>query len=64
MSHKVKGSKTFETWSGNVITERFFFKNHAENEPGRLFPELFLFFKKALWEVKGNGPQLSFNHFR
>ena len=27
----------------------FFFKNHAENETGRLVPELFLFFKKALW---------------
>ena len=25
-----------------------FFKNHAENEAGRLVPEPFLFFKKAL----------------
>ena len=26
----------------------FFFKNHEENEEGRLLPDLFLFFKKAL----------------
>ena len=25
----------------------FFFKNYAENEAGRLVPDLFLFFKKA-----------------
>ena len=25
----------------------FSFKNYAENEPRRLFPDLFLFFKKA-----------------
>ena len=28
-------------------TEIFFFKNYAENETGRLVPELFLFFEKA-----------------
>ena len=38
-------------------------KNHAENEAGRLVPELLLFFKKALYEVKANGLQLSFNTF-
>ena len=42
----------------------FFFKNHAENEAGRLVPDLFLFFKKALYEVKANDLQLSSNHFR
>ena len=42
----------------------FFFKNHGENESGRLVPDLFLFFKKALYEVKANGLQLSFNMFR
>ena len=42
----------------------FFFKNHAQNEAERLVPDLFLLFKKALFEVKANGPQLSFNHFR
>ena len=28
-------------------TEIFLFKNYAENETGRLVPELFLFFEKA-----------------
>ena len=28
-------------------TEIFFFKNYAENETGRLVPDLFLFFEKA-----------------
>ena len=38
-----------------------FFKNHAENEAGRLVPDLFLFFKKALYEVKASGLQLRVN---
>ena len=42
----------------------FFFKNHAENEAGRLVPDLFLFFKKALFEVNASDLQLSFNQFR
>ena len=41
----------------------FFFKNHAENEAGRLVPELFIFLKKALYEVKTSAVQLSFNYF-
>ena len=40
------------------------FKNHAENEAGGLVPDLFLFFKKALYEVKASGMQLNFNMFR
>ena len=32
----------------------FFFKNHAENEAGRLFPDFFMFFKKALNGVKAS----------
>ena len=39
-------------------TEIFFFNNHAENEVQRLVPDLFLFFKKALYEEKANGLQL------
>ena len=31
----------------DTTREIFFFKNYAENEAGRLFPDLFLFFKKA-----------------
>ena len=33
----------------------FFFKNYAENETGKLVPDHFLFFKKALYEVKASG---------
>ena len=39
-------------------------KIHAENEAGRIVPDLFLFSKNALYEVKANGQQLSFNIFR
>ena len=41
----------------------FFFKNHAENEAWRLDRDLFLFYKKALYEVKANGLQFSFDIF-
>ena len=34
--------------------EIFFFKNHAEDEAGRPVPDLFLFFKKALYEIKAS----------
>ena len=40
-----------------------FFKNHAENEAGRLVPDLLLFFKKGLYEVKASGLRLNFNIF-
>ena len=40
-----------------------FFKNHAENEAGKLVPDFFLFFRKTLYEVKVNGLELRFNHF-
>ena len=36
----------------------FFFKNHAENEAGRLVPDLSSFFEKVLYEVKTSGLQL------
>ena len=36
-------------------------ENHAENEAGRLVPDLFLFLKKALYEVKASGLQLRFD---
>ena len=42
----------------------FFFKNHAENEAGRLVPDLFLFsLKKTLHKVKASDLQLSYNTF-
>ena len=39
----------------------FFFKNHAENEAGRLVSHLCLFLKKALRKVKSISLHLSFN---
>ena len=42
----------------------FYFKNHAENEAARLAPDLFSFFKKALYKVKSSGLQLGFTIFR
>ena len=47
-----------------MTREIFVFKSHVENEAGRLVPDFFLFFKKALFEVKASGLQLSFNIFR
>ena len=40
---------------------RNIFKNHAENEAGRLVPDLFLFFKIALYEIKASSLQLSYS---
>ena len=41
----------------------FLFKDHAENEAGKLLPDCFLFSKKALYLVKGSGFQLDFTIF-
>ena len=41
----------------------FFFKNHTENEAGRLFRDLFLFFKEVLFKVKASVQHLRFNIF-
>ena len=38
--------------------------NHLENGTGRLVTDLFSFFKKALYEVKTSGLQLSYNIFQ
>ena len=32
----------------------FFFRNHAEYKAGKLIPDFFLFFKKALYEEKAS----------
>ena len=37
------------------------FKNHAENKEGRLILDISLFYKKASYDVKASGLQLSFN---
>ena len=53
ISQEVKATKKWDlvTWY-NATIEIFFFKNQAENQAGRLVPEPFLFFKKALLELK------------
>ena len=43
----------------NVVI--FFFKNHAENEARRLVPDLFLFLKRGLYEVKSCDQHINFN---
>ena len=50
---------------GQVIeyNKREVFLHHAENEAWRLVPDLFLFLKKPLHEIKASGLQLSFNIF-
>ena len=49
---------------GSSKTEIILSKSHAENEVGRLVSDLFLFFKKTLFDIKANSLQLSFNIFR
>ena len=44
--------------------EIFYFKNHAENEAGRLVSDIFLFFQKALYKVKASGFHVGFTIFR
>ena len=40
-----------------------FFKNHVENEEGKLVPDLFLFFKKVLYKTKASAQHIAFNIF-
>ena len=41
-----------------ITREIFFFKNHTENEEERVVLDLFLRFKKALYEIIASGLQL------
>ena len=41
----------------------FSLKNRAKNAAWKLVPDLFLFAKGALYELKASGLQLSFNVF-
>ena len=59
-----KGNQTMKL--GQLIEYKklnIFLQNYAENEVGKLVPDLFLFFKKAWYEVKASDLQLSFNIF-
>ena len=51
---------TYSESATSTLTKFYFI---AENEAGRLVPDLFLFFKKTLYTVKASGQQLSFNIF-
>ena len=46
-----------------MIREKCFFKNHAENEAGRLEPDLFLFYKKVLYKLKASALRLVSMYF-
>ena len=49
---------------GQLIEYSASFKNHVENKAARLVPDLFLCFRKALYELKASALQLSFNILR
>ena len=59
-----KGNKTLKLGQEeNITRKKNSFKNHAENEGGKLVSDLVLFFKNVLYEVKASSLQLSFNIF-
>ena len=58
----ISRSNENETWSVNrKQRENIFFKNNADNQLGRLVPDLFLFIKIALYKVKTSDQHVSFN---
>ena len=58
-----KGNQTMKFGQQDITRQIFFFKNYAENETGKLGPDLFLFFERAYFEVKASGLQLNFGIF-
>ena len=55
---KSKGNQTMRTLFVQLIEHnirRSFFKSHALNEAGKLVPDLFFSFTKALYELKASG---------
>ena len=50
VSQEIKGNQVMK-----ITREIFFFAYHAQNEPRKLVPDLFLFFLKNLFEVKASG---------
>ena len=46
--------QTISNQTKNITCEKFFLKNHVENETGRLVLDLFLLLKKALYEMEAN----------
>ena len=60
---KLKPTRQSKLVSWNITRQMLFFKYHADNEGGRLVPDLVLFFEKASYETKEGGLQLIFNIF-
>ena len=62
---QTKGNQTMKFDQLIELPKRIIvFKNYAENEAGKRVPDHFLFFKKALNQVKASGLQLDFTMFR
>ena len=62
---RIKGNQTMKF--GEVIKynkRNIYLQKHAKNDTGRLDPDLFLLFKKALFKVKTSSLQLGFTIFR
>ena len=62
---RFKGNQTLKF--GQLIEHpkrNIFLQKYAENEAGKLVPDSFLIFKKALDQVKESGLQLDFIIFR
>ena len=55
---KVNSQWNLVSWY-RIWREKYFFKNHAENEAGRLVADLYFFFEKALYELKANDQHLN-----
>ena len=65
ISHEIKTTRQWNLVSEkNITREIFFLKHHAENEAGKLVPDLFLLFKEAWYETKASVLQLNFNILR
>ena len=54
----IKFGQLIEYNMRNILLEK-----SCRNEVGRIVPDLFFFFKKALYEIKASGQHLSFNIF-
>ena len=51
-----------EIW--HITREILFLKNHAGKKAGILVSDLYMFFRKALYEVKAGSMDVSFNIFQ
>ena len=64
ISREVKKNQTMRFSQLIEYKERnIFFRNHAENEAGKLVPDLLLFFEKALYRIKENAKTLVLMYF-